>query len=285
LVIISLLPMLVPVLSVYGAQPMEVRVQNGLVWLDLDGASLDAVVREVGQQAGFETVVIGELVTSVSLTVSAMPLSQGLDKLLANTDRIVVYAEADKNSEQGIVSLWLFSASEPADSGVGEESRGLAQTPPIESKERSLAVLRLTQKGATDDVINTLGEALLNDPHALVRSRAAVALGSLGDKRGLEMLAGALEDTNHSVRTQAAQALGQIGGPQAAQILGDVLLQNPDASMRLLAARALQREGSTQARRYLDAAAGDSDPQIRAVVQAPAGPVIERSGSPMEVDR
>ena len=40
-----------------------------------------------------------------------------------------------------------------------------------------------------------------------------------------------------------------------------------------------------QALRYLDAAAGDPDPQIRALVQAPAGPAIDRSGSPLEIDR
>ena len=212
------------VTSVYGAKPPEVRVKNGLVWLDLDGESLDAVIREVGRQAGFETIVTGELATSVFLTVSAMPLSQSLDKLLVNTDHIVVYTDADKriNSGKDIAGLWLFSSSELADRGMEYESHGAAQTLPADSKERSLAVLRLTQKGATDDVINTLGEALLEDPHALVRSRAAAALGSLGDDRSLAMLAGALEDTNHSVRAQALQALGQIGGPQAAQILGDV---------------------------------------------------------------
>ena len=278
-----LLAMFVAPTDVLAAR-MSAEFRNGLLWLDLEGASLEAAVMEIGRQAGFETIVIGELHNPVSLKVEAMPLAEALDKLLANTDRIVVYAGADTRADsgQGIARVWLFSAIEAAVPDMGDES---PDTLPGDSRERSLAMLRLTRKGATVEVIETLGEALLEDPHPLVRSRAAAALGSLADARSLGMLASALEDPSQTVRAQALQALGQIGGPHASRILGDVLLQNPDARMRLLAVKALHRDSSPQARAYLEAAAGDSDSQVREAAQEAPAPAVEGSGKPPEIDR
>jgi HEAT repeats len=136
-----------------------------------------------------------------------------------------------------------------------------------DGKIRSQAVLRLTQAGATEDALDQISQVLREDTDPLVRSRAAIALGSLGDRRGLAALEAALADRSFSVRVQAIQALGQIGGEQAAQVLGDVLLYERDAKMRALAALALHREGSPRAQRLLDAAADDPDQQVRSAVQ------------------
>jgi HEAT repeat protein len=126
------------------------------------------------------------------------------------------------------------------------------------------------------------------DTDPLVRSRAVIALGSLGDPRALAALESALVDPNFAVRVQAVQAPGRIGGEDASQVLGDALLYQRDAQMRTLAALALHREDSPSARRLLEAAADDPDRQVRSAVANPpsdtsrtdwplrvAGPAIE----------
>jgi HEAT repeat protein len=52
---------------------------------------------------------------------------------------------------------------------------------------------------------------LLSDPSWEVRSKAAWALGQIGDGRATGALSGALKDTRADVRKSAAWALGQIG--------------------------------------------------------------------------
>jgi HEAT repeat protein len=83
------------------------------------------------------------------------------------------------------------------------------------------------------------------------------------------IIEGALTRLRAVLMKALVASLGQIGGNQAVQILGDVLLQHSQARMRLLAAQALQREDSPEALQYLEAAAGDADPQIRALIAAP----------------
>jgi HEAT repeat protein len=52
---------------------------------------------------------------------------------------------------------------------------------------------------------------LLADPSWEVRSKAAWALGQIGDRGATDALAGALKDARADVRKSAAWALGQIG--------------------------------------------------------------------------
>jgi HEAT repeat protein len=52
---------------------------------------------------------------------------------------------------------------------------------------------------------------LLADPSWEVRSKAAWALGQIGDTRASTALAGALKDGRADVRKSAAWALGQMG--------------------------------------------------------------------------
>ena len=52
---------------------------------------------------------------------------------------------------------------------------------------------------------------LLGDTDWQVRSKAAWALGQIGDRRAADALASALKDSKPDVRKTAAWALGQIG--------------------------------------------------------------------------
>ncbi len=81
------------------------------------------------------------------------------------------------------------------------------------------------------------------------------------------LLAAALEDDATSVRINAVRALGRVGGDRATWILGDIMLDHPDRNMRWMATRALAKQHSEAALRFLELAATDSDPVVRKEVE------------------
>jgi len=87
--------------------------------------------------------------------------------------------------------------------------------------------------------IDDLAGALLTDPSFKVRTQAALLLGKLGDKSGVEPLARALADENKTVRAMAAQSLGKLGGDKAATALRALLQGEKDGFVRVQAEKAL----------------------------------------------
>jgi FOG: HEAT repeat len=86
--------------------------------------------------------------------------------------------------------------------------------------------------------VEDLAGALLGDPSFKVRTQAALLLGKLGDKAGVEPLIKALADDNKTVRAMAAQSLGKLGGEAAAVALKKLLQRESDPFVRTQAEKA-----------------------------------------------
>jgi len=87
--------------------------------------------------------------------------------------------------------------------------------------------------------VDDLAGALLGDPSFKVRTQAALLLGKLGDKAGVQALIKALADDNKAVRAMAAQSLGKLGGDAAAAALKTLLSREGDTFVRAQAEKAL----------------------------------------------
>jgi len=85
----------------------------------------------------------------------------------------------------------------------------------------------------------SLAAALLGDPSFKVRTQAALLLGKLGDKAGVDPLVRALGDDNKTVRAMAAQSLGKLGGDKAVAGLKALLLHESDGFVRSQVEKAL----------------------------------------------
>jgi hypothetical protein len=102
--------------------------------------------------------------------------------------------------------------------------------------------------------IDELSAALLSDPSYKVRTQAALLLGKLGDKAGIDPLVRALADDNKTVRAMAAQSLGKLGGNKASTALKGLLAREKDAFVRghtekaLAAAMQAQAPGAAETR-------------------------------------
>jgi len=77
---------------------------------------------------------------------------------------------------------------------------------------------------ASEDAVESIGRALINDNDALVRHEAAFSLGQLGFTSAVNALSEAVEsDPSFFVRHEAAVALGVIGSEKARTILNEAL--------------------------------------------------------------
>ena len=95
-----------------------------------------------------------------------------------------------------------------------------------------------------------LSEALRDDSEPSVREAVAYALGAIRDKSAIPALSAALKvfgefdedldkDVDAGMREGAAWALGRIGNKSVIPVLGEVLLGDPEPSVRIAAAKAL----------------------------------------------
>ena len=95
-----------------------------------------------------------------------------------------------------------------------------------------LAVLIMVSTASAANKVEALSRALLSDPSFKVRTQAALLLGKLGDKAGIESLIKALTDENKTVRAMAAQSLGKLGGEGTAEALKSLLEREKDPFVR-----------------------------------------------------
>ena len=93
--------------------------------------------------------------------------------------------------------------------------------------------------GFAGNKVDDLASALLGDPSFKVRTQAALLLGKLGDKAGVDPLIKALVDENKTVRAMAAQSLGKLGGDTAALALKSLLQREGDTFVRGQAEKAM----------------------------------------------
>lgn len=116
--------------------------------------------------------------------------------------------------------------------GCGDGGGGAAPPParPSDGLLGDAALQRVVELQTARDAAALV--ALLADPAAAVRARAAFALGSVQDRGAVPALVGALADADPSVRRDAAFALGQSGDPAAVAPLAELLGGEGDAEVR-----------------------------------------------------
>jgi HEAT repeat protein len=197
----------------------------------------------------------------------------------ATTDLIAVLErlrgdEQEPLQEAVIDALGQIGAA--AKGALPSLAKATARTVDIDHAIKRSTELILSASDSQD--IDLLTQQLLSRDASL-RVRAAKALGDLGPaaRSAVPVLVTALTDTDNDARRAVIAALRLIqpnAKPTEAFIKAIAVdLRDPDASYRLLAARALGRIGSPAAivAPDLDAARGDPDPDVRrAVAEAAA---------------
>jgi len=150
---------------------------------------------------------------------------------------------------------------------VGSLSEALKDPAPEVRYAAALSLGRLP----ADGVATRLEHVLLTDPVWQARYAAAIALGRTRKAFAASALEDALStDPAWQVRQQAARSLQDLGTIHAAAALRDAL-DDQDPSVRAAAGIGLAAIGDPEQRRIVaQAAAGETDPTVRAVLASAA---------------
>ena len=130
--------------------------------------------------------------------------------------------------------------------------------------------------------VEDLGVAVKDDDEWPVRQKAADALGELGDARAVDPLIAALREKkgnySYEVQMAAAAALAKIGDPRAVTALGDAVKYDDEWPVRKAAAQALGEIGDARAVGPLTAALGDAEERVQACAAESLEAVRSRAG-------
>lgn len=249
---------------------IEVEVEQELLTVNSEKAPLADILRIIGEKAGFTTTIRDDLDTTISWSFDRVALDEGIRRLVGNHAMIMIYHPSDGEGPPRIAELRVSIKSGPlVDSDqeiAGLDKEVLADLARPQRSARIRAVRRLA-RSKDDAGVQLLASVLTGDEDQFVRGNAAVALGKIKGEPAVAHLVGALEDDTVSVRINAVRALGRVGGDRATWILGDILLYHPDRKMRWMATRALAKQHSEAALRFLELAAADSDPMVHKEVE------------------
>jgi len=255
---------------------VSLEPETGLLTLEAREATLVSVLAELGQQAGFKVVLVDDFDDrrSLNITLRKTSLERALRRLLRYTNNMIFYTEGGDS----IAQVWLLGSgrAEPQSPRVMVDDDVESSQPP-EAAGRATTVLRLANQAAAaqapqiaNQVQQTLIRVITGDQDALVRARAALALGKLGTDAAIDALALATRDIDASVRAQAIVALGGIDSAIAVRALGDLLADaSRPSSARIIAAQMLWRHDRDLARSYLESAANEADESVRRAAAEP----------------
>jgi HEAT repeat protein len=139
-----------------------------------------------------------------------------------------------------------------------------------DARVRREALLSLAKLG--DEESGDLVLGLLEDPDAEVRRAAAIAAGELKVERALKTLIKALDSASDPDEVlPLIRSLGQLGDPGAVASIEKhavkSMFSKSTAGVRINAYRALNTIGTPHARRLLNKAVSDKDPEVKAAVK------------------
>ncbi len=240
----------------------EFELHDGLLTLRAEGAPLVDVIRAIGEQAGFETLVYGDLDDELTRTLSGVALETALRQLLSDVSNVIRFERVPTRRP---TEVSLYADEERARRGAAAERSRLPITSRTLDQERAAGIAETRVRAGAGDAQATaeLGQLLSDDADPAIRGEAATALGEIGDDTAVDALQVGAQDEEQQVRIRSIRALAGIVNDPSTQVLADVLLNHPDTRTRLLAVWALDQHGTPLARSYLEAAQADADDQVR----------------------
>jgi HEAT repeat protein len=232
---------------------------------------LSTLLRAIGEEAGFEVTIEGDLDTLIDHSFSEVPLLQGLRRLLDRHSFLMFFDESENLRELRILAAVEGGGEQPFQPSVSIEADPsqaeleiwiLDKLTSPQRDTRIVAVRRLVrlEPGAS---VNIAARILESEPDPIVRGQTVATLGKIGGDQVPRLLDSALTDEQASVRKHAIRAWQAVGAEKAITALGRVVTEDPDREVRLMALQALIEINNDSSRDYLLLATTDHDESIR----------------------
>jgi hypothetical protein len=287
LVLLLLLPT-----SLLAESQLTVQWQEGRLSVVAENVPLSQILRKVTQQTGLQVQGREGLQEKVSVHFSDLSLSEGLQRLLAHVNYVIVEKQSSPVSHQPTLAL-VFGQRTTPDSQ--EEVKPVEElTALADGQEGNLAtLLAIIQQGRAEEVEKALHSAAFapdanvqtlaletlaeRDPQDAFRTMlmavkaqdpatrlTALQVLSRYDTVAFPALVEALSDEDTDVKGYAMQLLAQEKSPEALQALGQAL-RDPDPAFRQFALEIFAQLGDLTSRSYITQALNDEDETVKKV--------------------
>jgi HEAT repeat protein len=120
--------------------------------------------------------------------------------------------------------------------------QALSELRDVNKEKRRTAVMKLGMMGGDEATLTLMTTVQNPNEDLIVRGRAAMMLGKLGDKRAVDPLIFALDAPGYQTKVHAAESLGKLGDKRAIPSLIYVAETETD-TIRAAALTALERLG------------------------------------------
>jgi len=255
-------------------EPVRVEWREDRLSVSAERAPLAEILREVGRRTGLVVHGLETLRGDVSIAFSDLSLEEGLRRLLARVDHVLVEEPSPEGAGAPTLTVILAgtaSGGVPAPAGAPKSHHAaVVHREPAERIALALAdrdptlrrwgMERVAEQSDSSALVRLLDG--LRDADPGVREEAIAGLGQYGEAvvEPLRALLG--RESVPAVRQAAIQLLGQVGGEAVAPLLGE-LLGDRDSLTRVAVVEALGHAGGAIAAAALSAAASDADAGVR----------------------
>jgi HEAT repeat protein len=232
---------------------IEVTVANGELTVDVRNTPLDQVLGLVGERAGIEVTLRGDLSAPITQAFAGLPFEEGIRQLAHGQSVAVAYGTSVEGSAPArVTKIWV----------MGKPSSGAEASSPSRALSMESGAPSLKQEHAGAGVADASGESPMASRIGEIQTFADDA--DRGSEAAMMRLAEiAASDADAGFRQQAVAALARIKDPLVEQAL-TVALEDAEASVRVRAVRGLRGTGTDTAVATLArASTGDADPEVR----------------------
>ena len=228
----------------------KVEWRQGQLSVTAEKVPLSEVVKAVASKAGIEVVELGEFRQEISVQFSDVPLHDGLQRLLADVDYVLIESASAqqrqgptltvilggrvKSSAQQIIDC-VFADAVDTSKGLTEDNetaleRALADPDP---NSQALALDLIVERDHENAVPVLVEGTQSSMPEVRLRAIDLLVNSQADDQTILSALGQALNDQQREVRGYAIRALAQRGTPEGLSYLQAALV-DPDPGIRLL---------------------------------------------------
>ncbi len=232
------------------------------------------VLERLGEQAGFEVVVLGVVADTVTLTLDAVPVDDAI-RQLAGARSTIVGMSSGRDEQRGTVNaVWLFGEPEGVSGGsaglLAQSGRSADRVAELGDPNAAVRAAAIEQLYALPeaDAVERMGELLTRDPSLTVRSAALEALANVGGVKAYTRVTNALEDKDAGLRLRALDVLHDLAPEASISALAQTLFRDRDSAVQRRAAELLYEHPNAVGRQILDTALKEGDASVVVAVQA-----------------
>lgn len=223
---------------------LEITVDEGQLALRAEEVPLVNLLSAIGEHAGFEVSIRGEPGPPISVSFIDEPIEEALRRLLRERSAAVVFTHSNADGERHLSAVrvrLLQTGADPTGVGAADAASASEVSGGTSSGAGSLTAHEPHQPRA-DYVVTPYHPR--EERLRFARSTARARQPSSAESENLTMLLS--EDPDSTVRGLAAAALGRLGGADAGEALAEAL-SDRNWRVRRRAVRALGQTWGNQA--------------------------------------